>query len=247
MENDNGKAKIAFPPINPDEVTCDYLSAIEFTAGRPTVTVPAQDATEEKQPLKDVTCLFGTPQSCTFRDNRCGQEIQFRISGSALIGEADTNEYPDKDSLTRKVRETIIAALPEALSQAGDTVHFWEIHELMQLLKELLATALRQEGLAAEISINTIDLREEDRQLIHQHNIDQLKEDELHKPTCILQKAPPDTPAGKAISMSGQPQLPFGMMDGEYMIYDPDKQPPQFHAPSVPPQDAPDQAAEPDA
>ena len=30
VENDNGKAKITFPPIDPEEVTCDYLYAIEF-------------------------------------------------------------------------------------------------------------------------------------------------------------------------------------------------------------------------
>ncbi|MBQ9879879.1 MAG: alpha-L-fucosidase [Clostridia bacterium] len=31
VENDGGKARIVFPPIDPDEVTCEHLYALEFT------------------------------------------------------------------------------------------------------------------------------------------------------------------------------------------------------------------------
>ena len=54
VENDNGRAKITFPPIDPEEVACEYLYAIEFTQGRPAIVIPAINA----EPLREPATLI---------------------------------------------------------------------------------------------------------------------------------------------------------------------------------------------
>ena len=50
VENDGGKAKIAFPPIDPEEVTCEYLYAIEFTQSSPVIVIPEIGAEPLREP-----------------------------------------------------------------------------------------------------------------------------------------------------------------------------------------------------
>lgn len=54
VENDGGKAKLAFPPIDPEEVTCEHLYAIEFTRDEPAIVIP-DEVTETAESGEAVT------------------------------------------------------------------------------------------------------------------------------------------------------------------------------------------------